>query len=394
MKIIQRTYSAFLIFTGIILASCGSKENVKEKPIQNKEPVNVVELTEAQFRMAGIGYGHVEMRTISGSIPASGKLDVPPQSKISVSAPMGGFVKETGMLQGSPVKKGQVIVVMQHRDYIQLQQEYKEEFSQIDYLKEEFERQQQLSNENVNAKKTLQKAKADYQTALAKMEGLKAKLLFLNIDVTSLEKGQIQNTINLYSPIDGFITKVNVNIGSYVNPTDVMFEIVNTEHLHAELTIFEKDVPRLRIGQRVLFTLANEIKHRNARVHLIGKEINQDRSIQIHCHLDREDKELIPGMYLKAIVETDSAQVMSLPDQSIVSFDGKKYIFIATSKQDDSTGGKEAIHRFLMMEIGTGESEMGYSEVILPKNFDSNSNVVLTGAYSLISKMKNSDGGD
>lgn len=391
MKINQKTYCIFLVLTGIILASCSSKESVKEAPEQPEAFVNVVELTEAQFRTAGIEYGQVEMRTISGIIQASGKLDVPPQSKVSISAPMGGFVKETEMLQGSHVKKGQAIVVMQHADYIQLQQEYKEGLSQIDYLKEEFERQQELSDENVNAKKTLQKARADYQMAQAKMEGLKAKLQLLNINVSTLEKGQIQNTISLFSPIDGFITKVNVNIGSYVNPNDVMFEIVNTEHLHAELTVFEKDVPRLKIGQRVLFTLANESKHRSASVHLIGKEINPDRSIQIHCHLDKEDRELIPGMYLKAIVETDSAHVTALPDQSIVSFEGKKYIFAEPKGQEHSAGGKETVHHFQMIEVGTGESELGYSEIILPKDFGSDSKVVFTGAYSLLSKMKNSE---
>jgi membrane fusion protein, heavy metal efflux system len=391
MKITQKKYCTLLLLVGLVLASCNSNEKVKEKPDQHEEPANVVELTEAQFRTASIDYDHVEMRTISGIIQASGKLDVPPQSKVSISAPMGGFVKETEMLQGSHVNKGEVIVVMQHPDYIQLQQEYKEAYSQIDYLKEEFERQQELSNENVNAKKTLQKAKADYQTAQAKMEGLKAKLQMLNINVSALEKGQIQNTINLYSPIDGYVTKVNVNIGSYVNPNDVMFEIVNTEHLHAELTIFEKDVPRLKIGQRVLFTLANEIKPRSASVHLVGKEINPDRSIQIHCHLDKEDKELIPGMYLKAIVETDSAHVTALPNQSIVSFEGKKYIFIESKEQEHSNTGKDAAHHFQMIEVGTGESELGYSEVILPKDFDPNSKVVFTGAYSLLSKLKNSE---
>jgi len=389
MKTIQKTYSLLLVLTGIIITSCGTKETVKETTEQHEDPVNIVELTEAQFKTAGIDYGQVEMRTISGIIQASGKLDVPPQSKVSISAPLGGVVKETEMLQGSQVRKGQVIVILQHPDYIQMQQEYKETYGQIDYLKAEFERQQELSDEHVNAKKTLQKARADYQTAQAKMEGLKAKLQLLNINVSALESGQIQTTINMYSPIDGFVTKVNVNIGSYVNPNDVMFEIVNPEHLHAELTVFEKDVPRLKIGQRVLFTLANEIKNRNARVHLIGKEINPDRSIQIHCHLDEEDRELIPGMYLKAFVETNSAHVTALPNQAIVSFEGRDYIFIESKNQ--SAENKEAVHHFQMIEVGVGERELGYSEVIVPKDFNSNSKVVFTGAYSLLSKMKNSE---
>ena len=317
MKTTKYIFSS-LIAISLLLDAFGEVQEENEGEEHHDEAEDLVELTNAQYKTAGIELGEIEMRTISGTIPASGMLEVPPQSKVSISAPMGGFVKSTDLLQGSRVEKGQVVAVMQHQDYIQLQQDYLENISQLEFLKSEYERQVELSKENVNARKSLEQAKANYNTTKATVEGLKAKLLMINISLANLEKGNIQNTINLYSPISGYVTKVNTNVGAFVNPTDVLLEIVNTEQLHVELTIFEKDVPLLKVNQPVLFTLANENTTRVAYVHLIGHEISGDRSVQVHCHIEKQDRELIPGMYLKAIVETDSARVSSVPEESVV----------------------------------------------------------------------------
>lgn len=384
----------YFLAMGLLLSSCGGNSEETANEEHHDEKPDVVELTNAQYKTVGIELGNIEMRTISGTIPASGMLDVPPQSKVSISAPMGGFVKSTDLLQGSRVEKGQIVAVMQHQDYLQLQQDYLENISQLEFLKSEYERQEELAKENVNAKKSLEQAKANYYSMKGTLEGIKSKLQMLNINLENLSKGNIQSTINLYSPISGYVTKVNTNIGAFVNPTDVLLEIVNTEELHVELTVFEKDVPLLKIGQRVLFTLANEINHRFAKVHLIGREINTDRSVQIHCEIENQDKELIPGMYLKAIVETDSSHVTAVPEEAIVDFEGKKFIFIKTIDEHEDEGKhdkEEEKHHFKMIEVSSGETELGFVEIILPEAFDLTSKIVVKGAFSLLAKMKNSE---
>ena len=207
--------------------------------------------------------------------------------------------------------------------------------------------------ENVNSQKVLLQAKTQYQSMLAKVSGLKAKLSLLGINTTQIESGNFQSTVTLTAPINGYVTQVNVNIGMFVAPTDVMFKIVDTEHLHAELIVFEKDVPKLRLDQKVRFTLANETEERIATVYLIGREISADRTVRIHCHLDKEDKELLPGMYLKAYVEAGTQNVTAVPNSAIVNFEGKDYIFVAE---------KEAKH-YKMTEVKKGITELGYTEI-------------------------------
>lgn len=404
MKFIKR----ILFFTAIIasLSSCQKSNEVAGVEEHHEEEENTAVLTEAQIKTAGVILGKVEQKQISGTIKVNGILDVPPQQLVSVSVPLGGFLKRTDLLQGSRVHKGQLIAVIENPEYIQLQQDYLDAKAHLEFAKAEHERQQELAKENVNAQKTLQQSKTDYQSWLAKKNGLQEKLKLININLAALEEGTITSTGFVYSPINGYVTEVNVNIGKFVGPSDVLFEIVDTEHLHAELTVFEKDVPKLKIGQKVRFTLANETVERMATVYLIGRKIGEDRTIRIHCHIDKEDRELLPGMYLKANVETGGNAVTALPDEAIITFQGKKYIFIPVDEaheekhqEETADPGNNEAHEheheegqhFAMTEIQTGYQELGYTEVYLPENFLPETPVVVKGAYAILSKIKNSE---
>jgi membrane fusion protein, heavy metal efflux system len=387
---------AIFFFSVLLLSGCGKEpdSHAQEEEVHQEEE-SVVGLTDGQMKNAGVSFGTLEDKQISGTIKANGVLDVPPQQLVSVSAPLGGFLKNTELLQGSRVKKGQAIATIENLDFIQIQQDYIEAKSNFEFAKADYERQQQLAKENVNSEKTLQQAKSSYTTWQGKYKGLQEKLRVLNLNVAAIEQGNLASTINLYSPITGYVTKVNVNIGKYVNATDELFEIVDTEHLHAELIVFEKDVPKLKIGQKVRFTLANESKERLATIYLIGREISKDRTIQIHCHIDKEDKELLPGMYLNALVEAGGALVPALPNDAIVDFQGQKYIFVVAAATGEHHKNKEGesqeVQRFQMLAIGTGSSELGYTEVTSPAPIGKDDKVVINGAYALLSKMKNSE---
>ncbi len=383
----------------VLITSCRSKS--AEEVISadhHEEEENTVEFTAAQYKTADIELGKVESKQISGTIKVNGMLDVPPQQMVSISVPLGGFLKNTSLLQGSKVKKGQVIATMENLDFIQLQQDYIEAKNQLEFSKLDFDRQQDLAKENVNAQKTLQQAKTTYSSWETKANGLREKLKVLNIDLASVEAGNIRSTINLYSPINGYVTEVNVNIGKFVTPSDILFEIVDTEHLHAELTVFEKDVPKLKIGQKVRFTLANDTKERMATVYLLGREISADRTIRIHCHIDKEDTNMLPGMYLKAVVETGGVEVTALPDKAIIDYQGKKYIFYLLTEQphaaldNENKERHDAEYHFTMFEVQTGNSEIGYTEVMLPTDFKmETAQIVVKNAYAILSKMMNSE---
>jgi len=416
-KIFMKQYKYILlsglIFSMVVMVSCGGSKKqeaqaestkTKNDSLEEKNE-KTVEFSAEQYKIVGIETGMLEKRSLSGTLKVNGYLEVPPQNLISITAQMGGIIQSTPLLQGSTVKKGQVIAVMQNQDYVQLQQDYLDTRSQLDFSSAEYERQQELARENVNAKKTLQQAKAQFYSLQAKLSGIKQKLLILKLNPEKLTADNISGNINVYSPVDGYVTKVNVNVGKYVNSNDVMFEIVNGSNLHVELNIFEKDIPKIKVGQKVRFKLANESVERIATISLIGKEINPDKTIRVHSVTsDGRSGNFIPGTYLSAIIETTTVEVDALPTSAVVDFEGKKYVFIVKEdhpqkKHAHSASEKDSVkeemgesYLFQIVEVSTGISEGGYIEVQLPDSMNKTATKIVTkGAYDLLSKMKNSE---
>ncbi|TLU89408.1 MULTISPECIES: efflux RND transporter periplasmic adaptor subunit [Dyadobacter] len=392
----------FFLLTGIL--ACGKKQEEKQQEPAHQdeehhegEESNVVELTKAQYETAAIKLGTASTRNLSAVVTANGVIDIPPQNLVSISAPLGGFVRKTELLQGMQVKKGQVLATIENPDFIQIQQDYLETESKLEYAQQEYSRQLELSKENINAQKVLQQATSEVKTQKARLAGLKERLITAGINLNVLQKGTIVNSAVIRSPISGSVTTVNVNLGKYVNPTDVMFEIVDTDHLHVELSIFEQDIPKIKLGQLVRFTVSNNPgKEYLAKVYLINQKINEDRTVRVHCHLEKDDKGLLPQNFVKAVIETGANPVTALPSQAIVDFEGESYIFVqrAEGAHTDSTskGAESEGLTFEMVQVSKGVSENGYTQIKFPQEFDDQApKIVLKGAYALLSKLKNSE---
>ncbi|WP_026461312.1 efflux RND transporter periplasmic adaptor subunit [Adhaeribacter aquaticus] len=397
----------YILLISVFLAvACNDKntESKKEKPEAgehsekegehkegqeeaHEESETAVELTSEQFVIGKVELGNITSKNLSSVIAVNGLLDVPPQNLVSVSAPLGGFVKSTDLLQGMRVKKGQLVAMVENPEFISIQQDYLESKSQLEFLALEYERQKELAREQVGPLKNLQQVTAQYKAMQSRVNGLKQQLAHIGLSPSRVQANRITRTLPVYSPINGYVTEVNTNRGSYVTPTDVMFKIVDTDHLHVELTVFEKDITKLKVGQKVRFTLPNESgRERMATLHLIGREISAERTVRVHAHLDREEEQLIPGMYVKAFIELNLNTVPALPQEAIVQSEGKDYIFVYKGER---TEAGEKMRDFEMMEVRKGVTESGYTEIIEPANIQEQ--IAVKGAYSLLAKMKNTE---
>lgn len=391
----------FIIAAVLILSACGGNKSDKATETgdtKKPEPENTVAVSQAQYQAIGIQLGTTEMKPVSGLLKVTGYIDVPPQNLQSITTQMGGIIVSTPLLQGSSVTKGQVIATLENQDYVQLQQDYLESRSQLELNEAEYERQQTLASEQVNSRKTLQQAKNQYQVAQARESALRQRLQLININAASLTAGNIRSRINICSPISGYVTKVNVNSGKFVNPNDVMFEIVNGSELHVELNVFEKDAALLKAGQQVRFTLSGDNTERKAVIQLIGREIKPDKTITVHALATAGSNAFVPGTYLTAQIEIGQKQALTLPEKAVVEYSGKKYIFVAAGGAEKGDKGKimteqpdSATYYFEMQEVTTGEADSGYVQVELPANKDVNGRIVLNGTYDLLSKLKNSE---
>lgn len=373
-----------VLFLGIAACKLGNEKEAAEAGVEHSaEETNHVELTAAQYETAGVETGGFSVRKLSGTVAANGVIDIPPQNLVSISAPLGGFVRKSELLQGMKVQKGEILAVIENPDFIPIQQDYLETRSKLEFAEQEYQRQSDLSKENVNAQKALQQSVSELKMLRARLAGLKERVRTAGVDLAGLEKGNITSVASIRSPIAGSVTVVNVNLGKYVNPTDVMFEIVDTDHLHVELSVFEQDIPKVKLGQLVRFRVSNNPAQEDlAKVYLINQKINDDRTVRVHCHLEKEDNSLLPQNFVKAVIETGANPVNALPDEAVVDFEGKSYVFVKDPKGERS---------FDMVEVTKGISENGFTAVKMPSGTGESPQFVLKGAYALLSKLKNSE---
>ncbi len=366
-----------LFISVFLLISCNKKAEEKTE-ISLKE--NEVTLTDAQFKNAGIEITSLSEKSISTVLKINGKIDVPPQNMVSVSVPLGGYLRSTQLLPGMHIIKGQSIAVMEDQQYIQLQQDYLVSKSKLIYAEKETIRQKELNENQASSDKTTQFAQSELSGLQAMTNGLAEKLRMININPSTITATNISKKINIYATINGYVSKVNVNIGKYINPSEVLFELINPTDIHLNIKVYEKDIAKLKIGQKIIaFTNSEPNKKYNSEIILISKDVAADGTAEVHCHFEDYDKTLLPGMYMNAEVELKSLNSNSLPEECIVNFEGKDYIYIEIGKQ-----------KYEMTEVQIGEKENNFVRILNFKRLQ-NKKIVSKGAYTLLMKMKNTE---
>lgn len=361
----------------LLIAACGGNQQTKE-PAEIISAENTVTLSADQLKNAGIETGKMEQRKISSILKVNGRIDVPPQNMVSISFPLGGYLKYTKLLPGMHVRKGEVLAVLEDMQFIQLQQDYLMGKEKLAYLETEYQRQKDLNIEQAASDKIFQQTQSDYQSQKILLRGLKEKLNLIGISVEKLNENNINRSVKLISPIDGYVSSVYINVGKYVSPTDVLFDIVDPKDIHLNLTVFEKDLSRLSIGQPVLaYTNDNPGKKFRADILLIGKNISGQRAVEVHCHFERYDKTLLPGMYMNAEINIASLNAQVVPEEAVVQWQNEQFIFTVDDKR-----------QFTMTKVQTGVSENGMIEILSAGDL-SQKEIVLTKAYTLLMEMKN-----
>lgn len=366
-----------LLLNIVLLLSCSHSETTNTET-SGSESETVVQLNATQIKNAGIQSAKPEQRSISYTLKVNGKIDVPPQNMVSVSAQLGGYLKSSQLLPGMKIKKGEIIAIMEDQQYIQLQQDYLTSKAKLAFNEKEYQRQKELNETKTSSDKVFQQTEADYLSQKIAVKALSEKLKLIGINPETLTENGISRSVNIYAPIDGYVSSVHVNIGKYVNPSEVLFELVNPTDIHLALTVFEKDVDKLYIEQKLKAYTNHqpELKH-NCEIILIGQNLSSERSVEVHCHFDDYDKTLIPGMYMNADIEVKSNNALTVPEEAIVNFEGKTYVFI-----DKGNG------RYELTLVETGNTEGGYAELINEPTLQSKS-IVVKGAYTLLMSLKN-----
>jgi cobalt-zinc-cadmium efflux system membrane fusion protein len=373
------------------LNSKDSKANQDSSKVENYGGAHI-EIGGQKFKNAGIVLENIEERNLKEIVKCNGVLTLPPQNKANISSLAAGTVKDVFVIEGDLVKKGKVLATLLSTQAIQIQGEYIKAKGNLEFLEKEFQRQKELANENVTSGKKFQQAEADYRSEKGRMNSLRDQLIALGLSPASIGEGNTSLLIPVIAPIDGYVRKININIGTFVEAAKEMFEIVDLHHIHMDLQVFESDFAKVKIGQKVYFTMPNQDNTMiEAVIFATGKAFENDsRAVTIHAEIkSNKDKTLIPGMYVNAYIETGIHKVPSVSSEAVITNAGKQYIFIFSEKKKEGEG--EA-YLFDMKEVKAGVTEEGFTEIIPLEGIPAGSQVVSKGAYFLASEINKGQG--
>lgn len=375
----MKTYIS-TIFALLFMISCnGDKKEPQTKTEAKQE--NSIQLTPEQVKNAGLVVGNPEQRTVKGILELQGTVTVPPKSVVSVSIPLGGYIRKTDLMAGMHVRKGQLLAVVEDMQYIQLQQDYLTAKEKFQLAKSEYDRQKELNAKKASSDKLYEQTATEMQTQRIYMASLAQKLALLNINVKTLTASNISKTVSITSPINGLVSKVNVNVGKYIAPTDMLFELMETSDIVLVMNAFEKDINLLSVGQTVTaFTNAKPSKKYQAKIAYINQSLNDDRAAEVICKVNQYDSSLIPGLFINAEAEFDNEKAITVPEDAVVRWQGKFFVFALAGN-----------NQYKMVGVEPGTISDGYRQ-IKSSLINGSSKIVTKNAYTLLMTFMN--GGD
>lgn len=388
-------YKILFILLITIIAGCGSKQSTDKNDKHEHDYANEhshdepsddhaeeITLSNNQFEALQMKVDTIGKRNISDYVEANGTLEVPPQNEASVTSVVGANVTSIEVIEGDEVKKGKIIAYLSHPNIIRVQTDFLNAYSNREFLKKDYERQKKLYDAGVGSGMNFQKAEAAYLASKSLVNGLEAQLKILNINIAAVKQGNIQQKIGLRSPIDGFIQKVDIKTGQYVEPQTELFEVVNTHHVHADLMVFEKDIHKVKEGQKVRFKVQSlPGEELTAEIYSVGKTFEENpKAVHIHAEIENKKGNLIPGMYIQGRVETDNTKVVALPSSGIVKEGDSYYAFTAQKKGDKWT--------FSPIEVIINNEDAEWSAITFLDTVSANTRFVFNNAYYLMAEMK------
>ena len=381
-----------------------------EAPHEEEAPT-IATLTEEQIKTVGIQLGVIEQKELTATIRANGLLKVPNNNKANATSLYGGVIKTLNVQIGDYVKKGQVIATIANPQFIQLQEEYLSTASRITFAEQELSRQKELFEGNAGAKKNLQSATAELNSLRTRRASLQQQIQLMGINPGSVSNGNLKSALVVTSPLNGTVSNVSAKIGSYVDVSSPVIEIVDNSSLHLDLNVFEKDLPMLKVGQTIHFRITNNaVEDYNAKIFAIGSSFeNESKTIAAHAVVQGSKTGLIDGMNVTAIVSLNNVTTPAVPNDAIVNADGKYYVFVQTDKKAEEhheEGEKEGSHKeseeehkedkssknFEKVEVLKGVSDMGYTAVTFVNEIPANAKIVVKGAFFVNAKLSNTGG--
>lgn len=371
----------------------GHDHGSEEESHEEEESETEVTLTESQVKAIKIEFGKVEMKELTDAIKANGFLKVPNQNKAQVTSLYSGQIKSIRVQPGDYIGRGQTIAVIENPGQVMVQEQYLTVVGQIQMTQTEVKRQKELYEGNAGALKNLQYAESQLRTLQTQRASLAKQLQMMGINPGSVSSKNLNSTMVVKAPISGVIGAVLVDIGTYVDVSFPIAEIVDNSNLHLDLDVFEKDLPKVQKGQLIHFTMTNNPeKEYDAEIFSIGSTFeDQSKAVPVHARVKGEKTGLIDGMNVVALISVGTNLVPAVPTEAIVNVGAEDFIFIQkATPHEHSEEEHEHELTFEKVAVAKGTSDVGFTQITPLVKIEEGAKIVTKGAFFILAKMNNS----
>ncbi|MFZ6008662.1 MAG: efflux RND transporter periplasmic adaptor subunit, partial [Nitrospirota bacterium] len=375
-----------LVGIAVFISGCGKKESPKEeKPAaekkegHEKEEPGVVILSEEKQKAAGIETAKIALESISVPISATAviELNADRVSKISPRT-SGKIVKLTASL-GDKVKAGQPLAYFDSPELGQIWAEYLKAKGRVELTRKNLKREETLFEKKISPEKDVLKARQELSEAEADLNLSKERLRLLGVDVTRFETQRNNGDhplLPISSPINGAVIERNVSQGEVVGPEKALFTVADLSTLWVVIDIYEKDIPRLKVGMGVKVSVtAFPDKDFRGRISYTGDVVDEKtRTVKARVTVDNSGGLLKPGMFATVNIISDKTERALVVPASAVQREGEKtVVFVARDKSN-----------FEKRVVTIGPEVSGYHHVL--SGIKEGEQVVTKGAFILKSE--------
>ena len=363
----------YIVAAGILLASCTHKQNRDEKTVMRD---NLIIITREQFETGKMVIGEPAKMLFDEKVRCNGNILVEPSGNAIISTSVAGLVKKINCMAGQKVYAGQILFELSGNEIIELQKDFAETASQLKRFRSEYERVKSLYSEKVVTEKEMVLAESDFKTATAKYSALKMKLKLAGLDDTKIEDGNFYESFSLKSPLDGYVSGINVSIGQHVDPQTPIAETFDVKRLQLRIAVFEKDLGKLEENQKITFNLlANPQKSYLSTLKSIGKNVDNETKT-IACYADIDDfksTNFVNNGYVEAMIITNLDTVTAVPEESIIKSGGDNYLLEYVKNDNDNYFLKR-------VKVDMGRINNGFVEML---NQPDITKIITKGAYNI-----------
>lgn len=222
------------------------------------------------------------------------------------------------------------------------------------------------------------------------LEAAKQRLLLWDIrpaDIARLEKtGEVRRTLDLYSPVSGYVTQKMALHGMRVTPVDTLFDIADLSHLWVMADVYESDLAAVRTGMPAELTLSYLPGRtwRGSVTYIAPVVEEKTRTIKVRVEVDNADGQLKPEMFADVLLESGHGSGLVVPASALLKTGERTLVFVdlgdgRMEPREVEAGPKVAEGVQVLRGVSEGE------KVVTGANFLLDSESSLKAALAVIS---------